>query len=163
MVWVRASKGKLGHIFSEAKFKMQIPAERLKFDLVNSLGLRACSQTLWSLSRASPQPPDWPPLHTSPAWRLLALNLGAEKRESSQDTGCQHVGKFNHRAPYLQGFLLSGLPSRTPDGTVTQCLLGLWQFYFRCNLLNTENRRPEYLLWATLLLSPYTVWCKCCS
>lgn len=46
MVGVRASKGKLGNTFSEAKFKMQIPADRLKFDLLNSLGLRACSQTL---------------------------------------------------------------------------------------------------------------------
>lgn len=104
---VRASKGKLGHTFSEAKFKMQVPAEQLKFDLVNSLGLRACSQTLWSLHRASPQPtPDWPPRHTSPAWRSLALNLGAKKRESSQDTGCQHVGKFDHRAS-----LFAGLPA----------------------------------------------------
>lgn len=45
-VGVKVSGEKLGHTFSEAKFKMQLPAEGLPFDLASSLGTKARSQNV---------------------------------------------------------------------------------------------------------------------
>lgn len=43
MVGVKFSEENLGCTFSDAKFKMQLPAKGFQFDLVNSLGRRDCS------------------------------------------------------------------------------------------------------------------------
>lgn len=163
MVGVRVSKGKLGHTFSEATFKMQVPAEQLMFDLVNSLGLRPVARLYGLCTGPGLSLPQTGLPYTLLLGARWPWTLGPRSRKAHRTLAASMSENSATERPYLQGFLLSGLPSRTPDGTVTQCPLGLRQFYLRCNLLNTENRRPEYLLWATLLLSLYTVWCKRCS
>lgn len=133
-------RGNTGLCLSEAKLKMQVSAKGPKFDLVNSLGRRAWSQNSESLhtgqfpncsNLASPATCPQAPL----ALKWQGRGGGGAGSSKFTRSWLPASGKIRPQSVLIgKGFLLSTLPRRTPDRTVAQCPLGLWQFYLKCNL-----------------------------